>query len=151
MTARRVPFDETYLDASYEWLQDPEMARLTMSPATTREQQRAWYDGLADRTDYAIWGIEHDGRPVGVMGLKHLDADDGGAEYFMYLGDTSVWGQGIARWATGEILGEARARGLTYVYGLVGKHNERSLSVHTHLGFTVEGERDGRLLLVQRC
>lgn len=151
MTARRVPFDETYLDASYEWLQDPEMARLTMSPATTREQQRAWYDSLADRSDYAIWGIEHDGRPVGVMGLKHLDADDGGAEYFMYLGDTSVWGQGIARWATAEILAEGRARGLTYVYGLVGKHNDRSLAVHTHLGFAIEGERDGKWLLVQRC
>lgn len=151
MTARRVPFDETYLNASYEWLQDPEMARLTMSAAMTREQQKAWYDGLAGRTDYAIWGIEHGGVPVGVMGLKHLDRDDGGAEYFMYLGDQSVWGRGIARWATGEILAEARSRGLTYVYGLVGKHNERSLSVHTHLGFEVDGEREGKWLLVQRC
>ncbi|HWL35792.1 MAG TPA: GNAT family N-acetyltransferase [Frankiaceae bacterium] len=151
MTARRVPFDETYLDASYAWLQDPEMARLTMSAAMTREQQKAWYDTLAGRTDYAIWGIEYDGAPVGVMGLKHLDSDDGGAEYFMYLGDTSVWGKGIARWATDEILAEARSRGLTYVYGLVGKHNERSLSVHTHLGFEIDGERDGKWLLVQRC
>lgn len=151
MTARRVPFDETYLNASYEWLQDPEMARLTMSAAMTREQQRAWYDTLAGRTDYAIWGIEHDGVPVGVMGLKHLGSDDGGAEYFMYLGDQSVWGKGIARWATDEILAEARSRGLTYVYGLVGKHNDRSLSVHTHLGFEIDGERDGKWLLVQRC
>lgn len=150
MTARRVPYDETYLDASYEWLQDPELARLTMSQALTREQQRAWYDGLAGRTDYAVWGIEHDGRPVGVMGLKHLDSDDGGAEYFMYLGDTSVWGKGIARWAMAEILAEARSRGLAYVYGLVGKHNDRSLAVHTHLGFEVDGERDGRWLLVCR-
>ena len=147
---RRVPFDETYLDASYEWLADPEMARLTMSQAQTREQQRAWFDGLAGRTDYAIWGIEHDGVPVGVMGLKHLDRDDGGAEYFMYLGDLSVWGKGIARWATGEILAEARSRGLTHVWGLVGKHNDRSLAVHTHLGFTVDGEVDGRWLLVHR-
>ena len=148
MTARRVPFDETYLDASYEWLQDPEMARLTMSDAMTREQQRAWFDGLAGRTDYAIWGIEHDGRPVGVMGLKKIDADDGGAEYFMYLGDTSVWGKGIARWATAEIVAEARSRGLAYVYGLVGKHNDRSLAVHTHLGFTVDGEAEGKWRLV---
>lgn len=143
MTARRVPYDETYLDASYEWLHDPEMARLTMSRAMTREQQRAWYEGLSGRKDYAIWGIEHDGRPVGVMGLKHLDRDDGGAEYFMYLGDTSAWGKGIARWATAEILAEGRARGLTYVYGLIGTHNERSLAVHTRLGFRVEAEVDG--------
>jgi RimJ/RimL family protein N-acetyltransferase len=149
VTARRVPFDETYLEASYGWLQDPELARLTMSAAQTREQQRAWYDGLAGRTDYAIWGIEHEGRPVGVMGLKHLDADDGGAEYFMYLGDMSAWGKGIARWATAEILAVAKERGLAYVYGLVGKHNDRSLAVHTRLGFTVDGEVDGKWRLVQ--
>jgi RimJ/RimL family protein N-acetyltransferase len=151
VTARRVPFDETYLNASYEWLQDPEMARLTMSPATTREQQRAWYESLAGRTDYVIWGIEHDGAPVGVMGLKHLDAEDGGAEYFMYLGDTAAWGKGIARWATDEILAEGRARGLAYVYGLVGTHNERSRGVHEHLGFEVVGVEDGKWRMVQRC
>jgi L-amino acid N-acyltransferase YncA len=30
------------------------------------------------------------------------------------------------------------------VWGLIGKHNERSLGVHTHLGFEVVGEADGR-------
>ena len=140
MTARRVAFDETYLDASYEWLRDPELAWLTMVGTQTREQQRAWFEGLPDRTDYVIWGIEHDGRPVGVMGLKHLDAGDGGAEYFMYLGEKEMWGKGIGRWATGEILDVARSLGLTHVWGLIGKHNDRSLTVHTHLGFTVDGD-----------
>jgi len=143
-SARRVPFDETYLDASYEWLKDPEMARLTMSQALTREEQRAWYEGLAGRDDYAIWGIEYEGRPVGVMGLKKIDHADGGAEYFMYLGDTSVWGRGLARWASDEIRAEARSRGLSYVWGLIGKHNTRSREVHEHLGFRIVGEQDGR-------
>jgi RimJ/RimL family protein N-acetyltransferase len=138
-----VPFDETYLDASYDWLHDPELARLTMAAEVTREAQREWYDGLAGRTDYAIWGIEHDGRPAGVMGLKHIGESDDGAEYFMYLGDRALWGRGIARWATAEILAVARERGLTYVWGLVGKHNDRSLAVHTHLGFEIVGEQDG--------
>ena len=145
---RRVAFDETYLDASYEWLRDPELAWLTMSGGQTREQQRAWFEALPGRTDYAIWGIELDGVPAGVMGLKHLDRDDGGAEYFMYLGDKAMWGRGVGRWATAEIVAEARGRGLTYVYGLIGKHNERSLAVHTHLGFVVEGEVDDALRVV---
>ena len=145
---RRVPFDERYLERSYEWLRDPELARLTMTTAVTPEQQRAWYEGLPNRTDYAIWGIEFEGEPVGVMGLKHLDAGDQGAEYFMYLGETAMWGRGIGRWATTEICAEARSRGLTYIYGLVGTHNLRSREVHEHLGFKVVDERDGVWRLV---
>jgi RimJ/RimL family protein N-acetyltransferase len=143
-----VPFDETYRDASYDWLQDPEMRRLTMSTAMTREQQAEWYAGLTDRTDYMVWGVEYDGRPAGVMGLKHLDAGDGGAEYFLYVGDRALWGQGIARWATDEIVAEGRRLGRTYLYGLVGTHNDRSRDVHEHLGFKVVGEQDGRWRMV---
>ena len=141
MTARRMPFDETYLDASYEWLRDPGMSRLLMSQAVTREQQREWYDGLAGRTDYAIWGVEYDGVPVGVMGLKHLGEDDGG-EYFFYIGDRSYWGRGIASWAFSEICDAARERGLAYIWGLIGKHNDRSLAVHTREGMKVVAETE---------
>ncbi|HEU0132117.1 MAG TPA: GNAT family N-acetyltransferase [Mycobacteriales bacterium] len=147
---RRVPFDETWLDTTAGWLADESFAALIEAGSFDPERQRAWYDSLAGRTDYVVWGIEHDGRRVGVMGLKHLDAGDGGAEYFMYLGDRSAWGHGIGRWATEEILAEGRARGLEYVYGLVGTHNHHSREVHEHLGFEVVAEEDGHWRLVQR-
>jgi RimJ/RimL family protein N-acetyltransferase len=146
---RRVPFDETYLDRSYDWLTDPELARLTMSGAVTREGQRRWYDGLSGRDDYAVWGVEYDGVPVGVMGLKHLGEDDGG-EYFFYVGDRSYWGRGIAAWAFREICAVARERGLAYLWGMVGKHNERSLGVHTREGFVVVGETETEYRLEYR-
>lgn len=147
--ARRVPFDESWLETTAGWLADEELAELIRSGPVGPEKQREWYASLAGRTDYAVWGIEHDGERVGVMGLKHLDAGDGGAEYFMYLGETRSWGRGIGRWATEEIAAEARSRGLTHVWGLVGKHNPHSRDVHVHLGFAVEGERDGHWLLVR--
>jgi RimJ/RimL family protein N-acetyltransferase len=145
-----VAFDESWLETTAQWLSDPHLADLIRSGPVDPEQQRAWYATLATRSDYAIWGIEHDGERVGVMGLKHLDAGDGGAEYFMYLGDTRSWGRGIGRWATAEIADEARSRGLTHIWGLVGTHNPHSRDVHVHLGFQVEGERDGHWLLVMR-
>ncbi len=135
----RVPFDEVFLAKSYDWLTDPEIARLTMVGSVNREGQRAWYDGLATRIDYVVWGIAYDGVPVGVMGLKHLGDDDGG-EYFCYVGDTAYWGRGIAAWAFREICAVARARGLRYLWGLIGKHNDRSLGVHQREGFVVVGE-----------
>jgi RimJ/RimL family protein N-acetyltransferase len=135
-----VPFDEVFLERSYEWLTDPEMARLTMTRAVTREAQNAWYAALPGRTDYAVWGVTYDGAPVGVMGLKNVTAD--AAEYFLYVGDPAYWGRGIAAWAFREICTVARSRGLTSLWGLIGKHNERSLGVHTREGFAVVGETE---------
>ncbi len=136
---RRVPFEERYLELSYGWLTDPDLARLTMTNAVTPEAQRDWWRELPHRDDYAVWGIEYDGVPVGVMGIKHIGVNDG-AEYFMYIGDRAYWGRGIATWAFAEVVAEVRARGLRYLYGVIGKHNERSLAVHTREGFAVTGE-----------
>jgi RimJ/RimL family protein N-acetyltransferase len=138
---RRVPFEEQYLHLSYEWLNDPEMARLTMTAAVTPEAQREWWAGLPHRSDYAVWGIEYDGVPVGVMGVKHIGVNDG-AEYFMYIGDRAYWGRGIAAWAFREVVAEVRSRGLSKLYGVIGKHNARSLAVHVREGFRVTGETD---------
>lgn len=144
--ARRVPFDDEFLRLSFGWLTDDEMQNLTMSPAVTPESQRAWWESLADRPDYAVWGIEYDGVPVGAMGIKRIGEDDG-AEYFMYLGERSYWGRGIASWAFAEICDEVRSRGLRKLYGRIGKHNDRSLAVHLREGFEVVGE-DGPVWLV---
>lgn len=136
MSNRRVPFDETWLPVTYAWLCDPELARLVMAGEVTPERQRAWYDGLATRDDYAIWGIEHEGERCGVLGLKSIGTDDG-AEYFMYLGDRRYWGRRISEWAFNEVVAEARARGLRTLYGRVAKYNERSLAVDLRHGFEI--------------
>ena len=132
--ARRVPFDETYLERSRTWLQDSELAWLIRAePAPDVETQATWFLGLTDRPDYAIWGVECEGQPVGVMGIKDIGGDDG-AEYFMYIGERSYWRRGIGRWALKEIQAEVRLRGLTWVYGRIGHHNERSMAAHLALG-----------------
>jgi RimJ/RimL family protein N-acetyltransferase len=136
LTNRRVPFDESWLPVTAQWLTDPELARLTMAGEFTPAAQRAWFDGLAERTDYAVWGIEHDGVRVGVMGIKSVGVDDG-AEYFMYLGDRRYWGRRIAEWAFHEVVEEVRARDLTWLYGRVAKYNERSLAVDLRHGFEI--------------
>jgi L-amino acid N-acyltransferase YncA len=139
VTTRRVAFDETYRDLSYEWLHDEDLRRLTMAPVFDREAQERWYASLPGRDDYLVWGIEHDGEPAGVMGLKDAGEADG-MEYYMYLGRRDLWGRGIAKWALAEIAEEARGRGHARLYGRISKANERSMGVHTGYGFYVVRE-----------
>ena len=137
---RQVPYDERFLDCSWEWFQDPALGKLTDTAPFTREQQRAWFDGLPGRTDYAAWGVEDAGRPVGAFGLKHITAED--AEYWAYLGEASSRGRGIGQWMFRQIVAEGRARGLTRLTGLVLKTNERALRIDLQLGFYHVSEDD---------
>jgi RimJ/RimL family protein N-acetyltransferase len=133
---RQVPFDEEFLDLSYGWLHDDEIARLTLAQPFSREAQRAWWEGLPGRTDYVIWGVECDGVKIGAFGFKDLGKDEGG-EGFVYIGRPEYWGKGVAPWMYDRLLAELRARGLTYLYGTIAKSNVRSLDVHQRLGVRI--------------
>jgi RimJ/RimL family protein N-acetyltransferase len=143
---RRVPFDEAYLERSAVWLQDRELQDLIRSADFDPEQQRAWYDGLSARTDYAVWGIECDGRPVGMMNIKRIGVDDG-AVYQMYIGERDFWGVGIGTWALREVQQEIKARGLRWVYGRIAEHNTRSQAAHFAMGMRRVAQ-DGDEILV---
>jgi RimJ/RimL family protein N-acetyltransferase len=138
-TPRLVAFDETYRDRSFDWLTDPELARLTRTPPPSRDDQHAWFAGLAGRTDYVVWGIECGGQPAGACGLRHLGAG-GGAESFLYLGERRFWGRGVGGWVLDALAAEAVGRGLSSLTAVVGADNKRSLTVHRRHGYAVERE-----------
>ena len=86
-------YDEQFLEKSWQWLHDPEIKRLTMTPDFTREDQLRWFARLPEMTDYRIWGISCGGQPVGALGLKHILGDR--AEYWGYIGERHYWGGGL--------------------------------------------------------
>ena len=146
---RRVPFDERFLERSFIWLSDPEIARLTRTPPFTAESQREWYESLSSRTDYKIWGIEASGVPIGAFGIKHIGVREG-AEGFMYLGEPGLAGRGFANWILTEVYEQARACGLKFLYGVVDKGNPRALKVDLRFGLEIEREDDDAYYLVMK-
>ena len=101
-----VPFDETFLGASWNWLQDDELRRLINAAPITKEQQLKWYNHLGKRNDYSIWGVALEEKPIGVCGLKNRTQKD--AEYWGYIGERNYWGNGIG--AAILLFAEARAK-----------------------------------------
>lgn len=130
---RAVAYDERFLNKSWEWLQNAEIRRLTMSPRFTKEQQRAWFARLGERSDYVIWGIEYDGKPVGAFGLKNIN--DGSAEYWGYIGEKELWGRGIGRWMVEQAVERGRERGVDNVYLKVSQENTRAINLYKRCGF----------------
>jgi RimJ/RimL family protein N-acetyltransferase len=129
----KVPFDETYLKRSAQWLQDPELNEMIRGAPYDPVAQRAWFEGLPDREDYVVWGMECDGVPVGVTGLKEIGVADG-CKHWLYIADPESRGLGIGRWAFEEALIEIRARGYTWFYGDIAHDNLLSQRAHAAMG-----------------
>lgn len=133
-----IPYDETFLALSADWLKDPEIKALTMTPDFDRDAQERWFKNLPDRTDYLIWGVRHGGVPIGACGLKGIA--EGAGEYWGYIGDKSCWGRGIGTRMVGFIEDEARVRGLSRLWLQVWQENTRARALYEKLGFRLERE-----------
>lgn len=132
------PYDETFLALSRDWLTDPEIKALTMTPDFDRDAQERWFQSLPGRDDYLIWGVRHARVPVGACGLKCIA--EGAGEYWGYIGDKSVWGRGIGSEMVRFIEDQARARGLSRLWLQVWQGNPRARALYERLGFQFERE-----------
>jgi RimJ/RimL family protein N-acetyltransferase len=146
-TLEVVRYDEEFLACSAAWLRDDETARLTRTPPFSDEGQRQWFDGLAARRDYAVWGVRLAGEPVGAFGLKHITDDS--AEYWGYLGVKGLWGEGHGSALVEAGVDAAVARGLRRLYLHVGEDNPRATRLYARHGF-VEQSRADDLVLMSR-
>jgi RimJ/RimL family protein N-acetyltransferase len=141
-----VKYDERYLELSWIWLNDEDIRRLTLTPLFTKEQQRTWFESLATRKDYVIWGVELEGKPIGAFGIKHMDRISG--EYWGYLGEKETWGHGIGQWMVNESISYARKIGLLRLWLKVSKENIRAIHLYTKCGFRLL-QNEGNVLLME--
>lgn len=116
-----VPYDEMFLNLSWDWLNDPEIKQLTMSPSFTKEQQLDFFKSLKDRQDYLIYGIALGSARIGACGLKSFR--DGMAELWLYIGDKSLWGRGLGTQILFCLEKQAKSLGLGGLYLKVSKEN----------------------------
>ena len=145
-TLRLVRYSETYLKKSWDWLQDPETKALTMTPDFARDDQRRFFDKLADRRDYRIWGVELTGEgPIGAAGLKHIDGKS--AEYWGYIGEKAHWGRGLGKQMLSAIEKQARALAIDHLYLAVARDNFRAVSLYRSAGYIASEGPDEKLTM----
>lgn len=146
MAVQLVPFDRTYLDLSWSWLQDEETKRLTMTPEFTREDQLRFFDSLPGRSDYRVWGVSVDGvEPIGAAGLKHIAG--GTAEYWGYIGNKDWWGRGLGRQLVQAVEREASQLDLGVLTLSVTKENQRAIRLYQRAGYRPLNETQDKLVM----
>jgi RimJ/RimL family protein N-acetyltransferase len=130
---KEVPYDRRVLDQSWLWMQDEEFRYLNHMTMISREEQLKWFEGLRNRDNYYIWGIELDTNPVGVYGIKNVAEKRG--EYWGFIGVKEYWGKGIGSWIMSRAILHARDLGLEELVLNVLKDNHRAINLYKKFSF----------------
>lgn len=133
-----VEYTEDFLDMSWDWLNDPEIKSLTMTPDFSREDQIIFFNKLPTRTDYQISGIVVNGERAGACGLKHIK--NGDAEFWCYLGLKKYWGLGLGVDIMLHAEMECVKLGVTRLHLKVSNSNPRAFKSYVKNGFIVESQ-----------
>lgn len=137
----------SYLNLSWIWLNDPEIKMLTNTPNFTLEEQKIWFENLKSKTDYRIFGVSADKKPIGVCGIKNISLTD--CEYWGYIGEKAYWGKGIGKIIIAEMEQLAQKMGLTSIWLKVIAQNERAQLLYTKMLY-VEERRDENMLYMRK-
>lgn len=133
-------YTEDFLQSSWEWLNDPEIKKLTMTPDFTKEEQKKFFYTIPQRSNYKIFGISLSGEKIGVCGLKNISEVSG--EYWGYIGNKSYWGRGYGKEILNYIEGLAEKLQLKVLLLKVSKENARAISLYEKNGFIKKQEFD---------
>lgn len=135
------------LEKSWEWLNDPEIKRLTNTPDFDRDDQVEWFNGLSSRTDYYIQSVSCNGVIVGACGLKKITTHD--AELWMYIGEKAYWGKTIGIQMLEHVIEYARLINLNSIYGKYMKFNHSSINLGKRFGFVYERDISDEMILMR--
>lgn len=144
-----VEYSIQFIEPSWNWLNDPEIKKLTNTPNFSKEDQINFFHSLPERKNYYIKGIVYNEDPIGACGLKNITDTD--AEYWGYIGEKEYWGKGLGKQIMNKMIEKAKELNLSSIYLKVISDNPRAISLYKKIGFEIENESDGvffmRLLL----
>jgi RimJ/RimL family protein N-acetyltransferase len=146
-----VEYDEEFLRLSGQWLSDPEIKKLTMSPDINENEQKKWFRTLKERKDYLIKGLVLDNTiKIGAVGLKHIDLVGAEAEYWGYIGEKEYIGMGIGKFMVQSMQGECTKRGIQVMQLHVADFNERAIKLYERMGFRECGKSENTITM-RKC
>lgn len=142
-------FDRRTFEKSLEWLSDPEIRALTLTPESDRKSKEKWFEGLKGREDYYIRSVWRDEEPIAVLGVKHITDTDG--EVWGYIGEKKYWGKAIGIEMFQHLIDYAISINLQSLYIKFIKSNHFSYKIGKRFGFEIEkNESDSDLIIMRR-
>lgn len=141
MTVQLRPLSEDDAALVVAWRSQLDVhSQLFAAEPPTLEAHRAWFGRYAEARDREEYVIIDGDRPVGTIGLSHIDRANRRAEYGVLIGDPLARGRGVARAASVLVLDRAFGPlALNRVFLHVFSDNPAAIALYARLGFKREG------------
>lgn len=140
-----LPFDECTLPVVRSWINDEELRRGTGTEGPVSDfEHRRWYQSLMEDRSQRVFLIgqhQNEGiKPVGAIGLRSINWRSRNAEFWIYLGERSARGKGMAEEATRLLLRFGfNTLGLHRIFLQVNVTNQAAIRLYRRVGFIEEG------------
>ena len=140
---RLVPFEKEHVANTVEWVNDKEIISLIdrASDVVTLQGCNEWLEDILKDEGKEMFAITTtDGVHVGNCGLFEISKRSKKAKLWIYIGEKSLWGQGLGRKALDELLDYGFNKiGLNKIYLYVVANNTRAQKLYESAGFIKEG------------
>ncbi len=141
-------YTRTFLEKSWEWLRDPYIKQMTNTPEFTNESSLKWFQALATKHYYRIWGLAYCDIPIGACGLK-CDSAHNKAEYWGYIGEKSMHGKGIGKEMMRLIEAKSKELKISVLWLKVLVDNEPAIRLYNKLNY-IEYNRDHQFIYMKK-
>lgn len=136
------PLMKSDAETSVRWRNDPAVWTFTTFSADrtiTIEDERAWIERVLADVNSRRFAILADDNYVGNIYLTSIQ--EGSAEYHIFVGEKTMWGHGVARRASEQIIAYGRdALGLNQLELRVHPQNAAAMKLYSSLGFVRTGQ-----------
>lgn len=125
------------LEKTYGWITDPDLRKpFLFSRNVTKESHLQWFDSISKSATEQIFSVYADGVHVGNLGLKNIDNNRQEAETWIYIGDSSFKGRGVAYEAYLKFFEQLHSeRKINSLYCHIASFNTASQKLFLKLGF----------------
>jgi RimJ/RimL family protein N-acetyltransferase len=141
------PLRRTDLAYRQKWLNDPETNQYLGTYArkgTNRRFHEEWFDAYFKDKNRKIFLVLADKRPIGQVGLLHINTHDHNAELYVVIGEKEYRGKGLGKHIVQFILEYGRATlGLHRISLSVHAANLPAVRCYHRCGFVDEGVLKG--------
>lgn len=136
------PLEKSDAPLLTRWINDREVTQFlerTMPMMQVAEEK--WIEGLVgSKTDIALLIVTSTGKPIGVMGIHHINWIDGTATTGAFIGEKDYWGKGYGTDAKMVLLDYAfNVLNLRKICSRVYAFNGRSIAYSKHCGYVDDG------------
>lgn len=132
-------FNEKHLASTFKWLKDPSLKNdFLFQKDITEESHHQWFLAYTKDSTQQIFAIIFQGKHVGNIGIKNIDNTHQKAESWIYIGEKSFKGKGIAKEAYLQLF-ETLKLSFRKIYCHIADFNISSIKLHQGVGFKVEG------------